>query len=57
MRSIKKRIQDIVHRIKLFLNVTVQNDDLMKELDKLNLELGVSLKCKTKTFFRSGCEN
>ena len=57
MRSIKKRIQDIVHRIKLFLNVTVQDDDLMKELDKLNLELGISLKCKPKTFFRSGCEN
>ena len=52
MRSIKKWIEDIVHRIKLYSNVTVVDDNLMKELDKLDLEQGISLKCKSKTFLR-----
>ena len=50
VKSIKKWIQDIVHRIKLFSNVTVRDDNLMRELDKLDLEQGISLKCKTETF-------
>ena len=49
VKSIKKWIQDIVHRIKLFSNVTVRDDNLMRELDKLDLEQGISLKCKTET--------
>ena len=51
VRSIKKWIHVIVHRIKLFFNVTVQDDNLIKKLDKLNLEQGISLKCiKLKLF-------
>ena len=52
VRSIKKWIEDIVHRIKLYSNVTVVDDNLMKELDKLDLEQGISLKCENKTFLR-----
>ena len=51
VHSVKKWIQDIIHRIKLYSNVTVVDDNLMKELDKLDLEQGTSLKCKTKKFF------
>ena len=51
VHSVKKWIQDITHRTKLYSNVTVVDDNLMKELDKLDLEQGTSLKCKTKKFF------
>ena len=46
--AIKKWIQDIVHRIRLYLNVTVVDDNLTKELEKFDLEQGILLKLKTK---------
>ena len=57
VHAIKKWIQDIVHRMRLNSNVTVVDDNLMKELVKFDLEQGISLKHKTKTLFRSGCQN
>ena len=47
VRAIKKWIQDIVNRIGLYSNVTVVDDNLMKELNKLDLEQGILLTCKT----------
>ena len=47
VHSIKKWIQDIVHRIRLYSNVTVVDNNLMKELEKLDLEQGILLKHKT----------
>ena len=48
VHAIKKWIQDIVHRIRLYSNENVVDDNLMKALEKLDLEQGILLKRKTK---------
>ena len=41
VHAIKKWIQDIAHRIRLYSNENVVDDNLMKALEKLDLEQGI----------------